>query len=1045
MPPERMNKSDKNTVEKKAISQLTPADPINSLSKAEAKKILYQFNNTRTDFPKGKTIADLFVAQACQMPDQTAVVYNGNICTYSELDTASNQLAHHLLDKYKIKPEDLISIQIDKSECLLISLLAVLKSGAAYVPIAPNYPEARKKYLEASAKCKISIDEPFLKSFFSHRSAYLPTRPMVSITPKNLACVIYTSGTSGLPKGVMVLNKNIIRLVKPCHFFPLNSSTVLLSTAAMSFDAINIEFWGTLLNGGKLILVDREALLDVQRFKDILRRNKVNTLWITAPWLHQLVELDVGVFNGLKQLITGGDVVSPKYIKTLLEAHPDLQIVNGYGPTENTTFSTAYRIEKITYNTIPIGKPIENSQAYILGQFGQLQPIGIAGELYVAGEGLARGYLYDEVLTAERFVENPFVKGARMYRTGDLARWLPDGNIEFLGRLDEQVKIRGYRIALEEIENALQQEEDLIRGAAVKVKVTQGEKLIVAYVIPKAGFSCERLKEKLSKRLPDYMMPSLFVEIAHIPLTPNGKVDKGSLPEAKLEAQKKSHEPPQGKIEEKLAKIWETLLHSPLIGRGENFFECGGDSLKAMALLAKIRDAFGVSLQFHEAFEFKTLTSQARLIAKNLPGKTAIRSHKLVIREEVYAPSFAQLRWLITNRIDSRGSRDNLIQTLNVPKGIQAVAIQSFVKKIVQKHDILRTGYAFTKAQWRCYISNVADVKIEIHKVYAAEITKEKFIKNIKKTYFSFDTPPLWKVFCYEGHTLVFVIHHLISDAWSLKILQDEWDMFLKPRPRSALLEECASFKAHLDWELNYKRSEAFENDKKYWLECFSKVDSGTHFPILTKGTHGVKGHFHFDLAHEVFEGLKQLVRQRGQTAFILLLAIYYKTISALLNRKALTVGIPVNGRDAARFYTMGFFPKMIMMPVQNVPDNWSEWLDLIGVQFSLALKHSNYHYHHLVKDLDMRIAGDYFPISGVFFNGVASQPHTYKAVTQPDYRLDSDKTRYDFNAYVYEFKNCISFNILINKSKVNRELAYRFHELYLYHTRCCIDAIHAA
>ncbi|WP_142452510.1 amino acid adenylation domain-containing protein, partial [Flavobacterium resistens] len=352
---------------------------------------------------------------------------------YKQLNEKANQLAHYLREEYSIKPNDFVGVKLVKSKEFIIAVLGILKSGAAYVPIDVSYPEERIEYIEQDSNCKVIIDDEEMHLFHIQRFRYDSANLDQVNMSSDLAYLIYTSGSTGNPKGVMVEHINVVRLVKPCLYFPLDSTNILLSTGSVSFDATTIEFFGTLLNGSRLILTNQQDLLDMSKLENVIEKNQVNSLWMNASWFNNVVDSNADIFKNINQLIVGGDVVSPVHTQKVFKTNPAIRIVNGYGPTENTTFSITFDIKDREYTTIPIGKPISNTHAYIIDEELQPLPIGVTGKIYVSGDGVSRGYLNKPELTAEKFISNPFIKGTRMYDTGDLGRWLPDGNIEFLG------------------------------------------------------------------------------------------------------------------------------------------------------------------------------------------------------------------------------------------------------------------------------------------------------------------------------------------------------------------------------------------------------------------------------------------------------------------------------------------------------------------------------------------------------------------------------------------------------------------------------------
>ncbi|MCB0643037.1 MAG: amino acid adenylation domain-containing protein, partial [Phaeodactylibacter sp.] len=411
----------------------TPIAQIPLLTAREKEQVLFGFNQTTIDFPGDRTLVQLFEAQAAETPDDLAVIFEDRTLTYEQLNSQANAFADYLIHTHGVEARQLIAVQLEKSELLPVILLGILKSGAAYVPVDQSYPAERVAYILEACACKLVVTAAVLDDFLARRAGHSTLNPRSVNQPEDLAYVMFTSGTTGRPKGVMVTHRNVIRLVRPCSYFPLNRGNVLLSTGSTSFDASTLEFFGTLLNGACLVLATTSDLLDLQRLEQLLARHQVDSLWMTAAWFNQVVEERVALFGPLRQLAVGGDVVSPKHVARLYAAHPSIQVINGYGPTECTTFATTYSIERRSYTAIPIGTPIPNTQIYLLDEQLNPVPIGVPGRLFIGGAGVATGYLNQPELTAEKFVPNPFAPDGRMYNSGDRAKWTSDGNILFLG------------------------------------------------------------------------------------------------------------------------------------------------------------------------------------------------------------------------------------------------------------------------------------------------------------------------------------------------------------------------------------------------------------------------------------------------------------------------------------------------------------------------------------------------------------------------------------------------------------------------------------
>ncbi|MDQ2935944.1 MAG: amino acid adenylation domain-containing protein, partial [Acidobacteriota bacterium] len=603
------------------------------LSEAERHQLLVEWNNTGSDYPADKCVQRLFEDQVEASPGSVALLFGEQQMTYGELNARANQLAHYLKRK-GVGPESRVGICIERSPEMIIALLGIVKAGGAYVPLDPGYPEARRKFMLEDAEVPLLLTRQALRGSFGGQLAEVlcleelfediatrsPDNPSIETTADSLAYLMYTSGSTGKPKGVEVTQRNIVRLVRNTNYASFARDEVFLQFAPISFDASTFEIWGSLLNGARLALMPSgSASLD--ELAHAIKRYQVTTLWLTAGLFHLMVDIHLDDLKGLRQLLAGGDILSVPHVKKVLRELKGCRLINGYGPTENTTFTCCYPVvDPAGINgSVPIGRPISNTHVYVLDSNLNPAPVGIPGELHVGGDGLARGYLKRPELTAEKFINDPFDgrPGAQIYKTGDLVRYRPDGQIEFLGRVDNQVKVRGYRIELGEVEAALA-EHEAVCEAVVVVRKDEGDKHLAAYVVPRPGktITTDHLRTFLIQRLPGHMVPSLFVVMEKLPLSANGKIDRSAL--RQINGRKPAHEstaaPAQDGLELKLQKIWERLLGVGAIGIDDNFFELGGHSLLAVRLFAQIEKSFGRNLPLATLFQAPTV----RLLAKVL-------------------------------------------------------------------------------------------------------------------------------------------------------------------------------------------------------------------------------------------------------------------------------------------------------------------------------------------------------------------------------------------------------------------------------------------
>jgi amino acid adenylation domain-containing protein len=737
-------------LEAMAADASATVDTLPLLSASERQQQLTAFNDTEAAYPHDKLIHELFEQQVAAQPDAVAVVFEDESLTYAELNTRANQLAHYLIG-LGVQPDDRVAICSERNTDLIVGLLGILKAGGAYVPMDPTYPRERLTWmLEDSAPVallihsdvetlmpetelpvlRLDVDVPVL-------ARKLPTEnPDARLTSRNLAYVIYTSGSTGTPKGVMVDHRCVDRLVINNPYFEATAGDCFAHCANPAFDAATWEIWGALLNGARLLVVPSSVVMDPARLNTTLHSNGVTALWLTVGLFNQYVDSLPDAFGQLRYLLVGGDALDPKTIRQLLqhEQRP-VHVVNGYGPTETTTFAITHDIQSVADDarSIPLGKPIANTQVYILDVRREPVPVGVEGEIYIGGDGVARGYLNRPELTEERFLRDPFSTNvdARMYKTGDRGRWLADGTIEFLGRNDFQVKIRGFRIELGEIEAKLSQCAGVRDAIVIAREDAPGGKRLVAYLVAEEGadLSVADLRDELSRQLPDYMVPSAFVQLDTLPLTANGKLDRQALPAPEATALNvREYEAPQGEIEEALAALWQELLRVERVGRHDQFFELGGHSLLVVAMVERLR-ALGLSGEVRAVFASPTLCDYAATLQRDGSAtETAVPANLLTPETGAITPELLPLVSLTQDEIDrivalvpgGVGNIQDIYPLLPLQQGMlfhhlletegdtyllrDVIAFDSkerldqflaVLQQLIARHDILRTAVAW--------------------------------------------------------------------------------------------------------------------------------------------------------------------------------------------------------------------------------------------------------------------------------------------------------------------------------------------------------------
>lgn len=599
------------------------------VSNEQRRQLLRARNSSRREYPREATIQALFEEQCRLRPGSNAVRYEGRSLTYQELNGAANRLAFYLREK-GAGPEVPVGICLERSLEMVIGILGILKSGSAYVPIDPEYPPDRQQAIINDSNLRLmvaaadwgrelsqGIELVHLKQEQRELMRQSEANPENHGDAKNLAYIMYTSGSTGMPKGVAVPHRAVVRLVKAANYVELGEGEKVLQFAPLSFDASTFEIWGSLCNGAELVVMGA-GKVSLEMLVAAIQENEIGTMWLTSGLFQLAVDYHLDALKRVGQLLVGGDVVPVAQAQRYLDVAIDGKVINGYGPTENTTFTCCHTMVAGTKleNNVPIGTPISNTEVYIVDRNIGPAPTGVAGELYIGGDGLARGYVNAPELTAEKFIPNPFSdkEGERLYRSGDLARYRWDGAIEFIGRADEQVKIRGFRIEPGEVEVVLGKHKD-VRGSVVVVEERNGQKTLTAYVAAREELTRRELRKYLEEKLPQHMIPATLVKISEIPLTGSGKVDRIRLTQLRTSSRANEAEElyvaPRNETEELIADIWKEALNVERVGIFDNFFELGGHSLLAMKICTKMSRKLMCEAKVTDLFRNPTIDSLA--------------------------------------------------------------------------------------------------------------------------------------------------------------------------------------------------------------------------------------------------------------------------------------------------------------------------------------------------------------------------------------------------------------------------------------------------
>jgi amino acid adenylation domain-containing protein len=612
-----------------------------SLMTTEERQQFEQWNQTQSEYEREKCVHQLVELQASRQPNALAVVYGEKQISYGELNRRANRLAHYLR-AHGVGLEIRVGVLMERSANWIVALLGILKAGGVYVPLDGSYPAGRLRFMVEDAEIRLLLTESgqprieasevvFLDQDWEWLESESTENPENVTQAEDLAYLMYTSGSTGQPKGVGVPHRAINRLVRNTNYVKLDESDRVAQISNASFDAATFEIWGALLNGSRVVVLEKETALSPKELKKQLVEHEISAMFLTTALFNQTALSRPEIFASLKYMIFGGDTADPRAVHRVLgEGRPE-HLVNAYGPTENTTFTTWYDAQEsdIGARMIPIGQPLSNTEVWVLDQQSRMVPVGVPGELCIGGDGLARGYIGRPELTAEKFVPHPYSRhlGARLYRTGDLVRYREDGNIEFLKRMDQQVKVRGFRVELGEIESTLNQYRAVMESIVVDRKDSSGDIRLIAYFVPEVGVEPTSLEllTFLQEKLPSYMLPSAFIAIKEIPLTPNGKVDRRALPAPEqIEVSTAGFIAPRTEMEQLVAEIWCEILGITQVGADSNFFDLGGHSLLATRVMNRIRERCGVELPLRVLFEFPTVVSLAAKLDDARPKETEL-------------------------------------------------------------------------------------------------------------------------------------------------------------------------------------------------------------------------------------------------------------------------------------------------------------------------------------------------------------------------------------------------------------------------------------
>ena len=1035
----------KTLLEAIAANPHRPLRDLPLLAESERRQLLEDWNNTASRYPRESCIHELLQAQADANPDSMAIEFEQHCVTYQELNRRANQLAHRLRS-LAVGPDVLVGICAERSIEMVVGLVGTLKAGGAYVPLDPDYPLERLAFILNDLQPSVLLaQEKFLDQLpafwaqvvcldtdWQEVERYPDNNPANRCDPDNLAYVMYTSGSTGLPKGISVPHKAVVRLVRDTNYVKLDREEVFLHLAPLSFDASTLEIWGSLLNGARLVVMP-PYMPTFEQLADAISAHAITTMWLTAGLFHAMVDEHLQAFSGVRQLLAGGDVLSVEHVKRVMGEVAGCKVINGYGPTENTTFSCCNPVEGEPEfdRSVPIGKPIANTRAYVLDKRMEPVPIGVAGEICVSGDGLARGYVNRADLTAEKLIPHPLTSaaGERLYRTGDVGRYGGDGKIEFIGRTDNQVKVRGYRVELGEIETVLSQHPQIKEAVVIARQEGAKGKALVGYVVERqvGAIREEQVRQYLRESLPEYFVPGRIVIVEKMPLTANSKVDRAAL--ARMD-EPRQQEPggarARTQVEEIVRGIWEEVLGIQQVAVEENFFEMGGHSLLATQVISRIRKALKVEIELKAIFEHATVRELSRIIEAELRRGTGVEEKPIerASREAEMELSFAQQRLWFMDQLDPGNSFYNIPAAIRVSGELDMGALEKAMTEVIRRHEALRTVFRMSQGRPTQVVKETERVRMAVVDLSALgeeqrSGERKRIARQEAQVPFDLSVGPLIRMkMLQEGEqerVLLVTMHHIISDGWSIGVLVREVGKLYEAYTRGeepGLEELKIQYRDYAAWQREYLQGEVLEKQLGYWKAQLEGAPTVLELPTdkPRPSVPNFKGAMqHWMIDGEVVEGMKQLSREESASLFMVLLAAFSVLLQRYTGRTNVVVGTPIAGRNRVETEELiGFFVNTLVLRMDLSGD--PTFRELINSARATALQAYSYQdlpFEMLVQILHPERKLNYNPMFQVMFalQNAPSEPMQLPGLTVSLLQMQDETAKFDLSMTLEEVK----------------------------------------
>ncbi len=1023
------------------------------MSNAERSQVVEEWNRTTAEYPNELCIHELIEAQVDWTPDAIAVICQNEHLTYRELNRRSNRLAHYLRS-LGVTPEVRVGVLLERSLEMVVAQLAILKSGGAFLPLDPAYPQQRLSFLLEDAQPLALVTKRSLITGLPNVSAKLvcldvdkdviraqqDTTPRSEVMTDNLAYVIHTSGSTGQPKGVMIQHGSLVNYLMAMNgLYKVRADDRILQFSSIVFDSSVEEIYMALTLGATLVLRDEEMLGSASLFLQKCDSRRITILDLPTAYWHVLAadmyDEHLSAPPSLRIVEVGGEkALAQRLAQWHAQVSGDVGLWNSYGPTEAAVASTIAELPAVTYEAdkmrdVPIGKPLPNVQNYVLDSSMRPVPIGVAGELHIGGVGVGRGYLKQPALTAERFIPHPFsaVAGARLYRTGDLARYRSDGQLEYIGRVDGQVKVRGYRIELGEIEAALSGH-PLVHGVAVIAQESApGESRIVAYIVSNSNetLTAGPLRDHLKTTLPEYMIPSAFVLLEFLPLTATGKIDRKALPagEQVLLELNEGAVQASSPVEEMLAGVWAEVLKLERVGVSDNFFELGGHSLLATQLISRVREIFHLDLPLRHLFELPTVAQLAQRIEEVQLRKDGLQAPPIQAMPRRTNPplSFAQQRLWFLHQLDPGSHAYTLPSAVRLNGRLDVNALAESFNEIMRRHEILRTTFGLREGQPVQIIARAQYLPLpllDLSEWSEKEREARQLIADAATHIFDLSHGPLIRAkllrLSEDEHVLLLTMHHIVSDAWSTGIFIQEaarlYAAISSGAGAATTLESLPiQYADYAVWQREWLTDAVLDQQLSYWKQ---RLQGAPILALPTDKPRPLRQSFagareKFSLSPDLSERIREVSRREGATLFMTLLAAFSVLLSRLSGQSDITIGTPVAGRTRTETESLiGYFINALVLRSDLSGDpTFKQLLKQVRETALGAYTHQEVPFEKLVEVLHPERQTNHAPLFQVVFNfqNAAASVPTFPDLTFSNIEIESNTTKYDLTLYMWD------------------------------------------